>query len=206
MRKWIVTVALAGIMLLGATSVSLATVLSFDDFFTNDPIGTLIESDYGGLSWDNFYVKNTTIPLLPSGYVNGTVSGTNVAYNGFGMLGVISTSPFDFTGAYLTGAWNNGLNIEVRGYSGGILRYDQAVVVDSTTPVFFRFDYTGIDMLTFDSFGGINAGYSGSGTHFALDDFTFNELFTIPEPGTALLLGAGLVVVAYLRGYGSRQS
>ena len=206
MRKWIVTVALAGIILIGATSVSLATVLSFDDFLTNDPIGTLIESDYGGLSWDNFYVKNTTIPLLPSGYVNGTVSGTNVAYNGFGMLGVISASPFDFTGAYLTGAWNNGLSIEVRGYSGGILRYDQAVVVDSTAPVFFRFDYTGIDMLTFDSFGGINAGYRGSGTHFAMDDFTFNETVTIPEPGTALLLGAGLVVMAYLRQYGSRQS
>ena len=201
MKKWIFVLSLAWMMLLGATAASYATVLTFDEILTGGDNEMPIYDGYGGLTWDNIWATDGDINWfgVPTGYFYGTVSGTNVAFNGDGLSAAVSDSLFDFTGAYLTGAWNNGLSIQVRGYRGGIVEYDRTVVVDSTAPNFFRFDYAGVDRLTFDSFGGTNAGFGGEGYHFVMDNFTFNEAAPIPEPSTILLLGAGLVAVAYLR-------
>ncbi|MBH8563238.1 PEP-CTERM sorting domain-containing protein [Nostoc sp. CENA67] len=40
--------------------------------------------------------------------------------------------------------------------------------------------------MRFTSYGGVDAGYSGEGEHFALDDFTY-EYKAVPEP--AIILG-----------------
>uniref|UniRef100_C6E7W0 Ice-binding protein C-terminal domain-containing protein n=1 Tax=Geobacter sp. (strain M21) TaxID=443144 RepID=C6E7W0_GEOSM len=199
MKRLTVITLLAWMMLLGTTAASSATVLTFDEIKTTGDNQIDVPDGYGGLTWQNIWATNTDDETRGPGYRNGTVSGSIVAFNADGRPGTISDRLFDFNGAYLTAAWNNGLNIQVQGYRGGNLAYDRTVVVDTTAPTFFLFDYAGVDRLTFDSFGGTNAGYGGVGFHFAMDNFTFNETTPIPEPSTFLLLGAGIMAVACLR-------
>lgn len=167
-------------------------VLTFDDLPAAS--GNPIPNGYGGLNWNNFfYLTTSTSAVNTSGYINGTVSSPNVAFNGFGAPATVSPGggQFDFNSAYLTGAWNNGLNILIEGFLGGITKYATTVVVDTTSATLFNFDFLGIDSLRLTSFGGIDAGYSGSGTQFVLDNFTYNSK-AVPEPTTML----GLLTVA----------
>ncbi len=168
------------------TKQAQAVTVTFDDLSGSQDT---VSNGYAGLNWENFYDLDTT-SFIPSGYVNGTVSPKNVAYNGFGDPAVISTVDdiFDFNSTYLTAAWNDDLTVLVEGYTGGISgekKYSQTVVVNSQTPTLFTFDFLGIDYLKFTSSGGNNAGYSGNGTHFAIDNFTFNKKTkAVPEPLT----------------------
>ncbi len=102
------------------------------------------------------------------------MSAPNVAYNGYGTTATVSGATFNFIGAYLTGAWNDGLSVTVVAYDHGVLVDQQIVVVDTDAPTWFEFDFVGITDLVFSSSGGASAGYNGAGTHFALDDFTFS--------------------------------
>ena len=165
------------------------TVLTFDDVITG-PAGP-IPNGYGGLNWSyNFHVLDIASyagPDLLTGYINGLVSGSYVAVNSDANPAIVSDSYIDFTGAYLTSAWRTGLNIDVEGYRGSTLVYNQTVVVDYYGPTWFEFNFINIDKVRFNSYGGTNApGLSGSGAHFAMDNFTF-----IPEPATFLLLTLG---------------
>ena len=156
------------------------------------------------LNWNNFYVlANTDAPN--SGYANGAVSGTNVAYNGFGSQAVTSGSPFTFNSAYFTAAWNDGLNVTVTGFLLGSQVDQTTFTINTAGPFLETFDWTNVDTLKFDSSGGSHhAGFIGSGTHFAMDDFRFNEAVSsaVPLPSTAIvgltLLG-GCVGVQVLR-------
>ena len=173
-----------------------STVLTFDDISTN--FLSPIPSGYGGLNWDNFenISKSYINSLLPgTGYANGTVSEDYTAFNPFGTPAAISSSVFDFNGAYLTGAANNGLNIQVEGFLNGVLTNSTTVVVNIDAPTFFNFNFLGINELKFTSFGGIGADiFAGdSNTQFVLDNFTFNETaIPVPEPSSVLgLLALG---------------
>lgn len=170
-----------------------ATTLTFEGLTTLR--GTAMPAGYGGLDWTNFFLVNGPLEALifpDTGFTNGVVSGQYAAFAGGGPEASASGAPFDFDSAYLTGVWNNGLNIDVRGYLADTLRYDQTVVVNTTGPTLFTFDYFDIDTLTFDSFGGINADLGGSGTQFTMDNMTIDPT-PVPEPASMALLGAGLV-------------
>mgnify|MGYP001585661137 FL=1 len=192
--KRLLGLLLATGMVLGSSAIADATVVHFDDLshYTSVPS---IPSGYGGLDWNNMAAYNTLLGAQVSGYKNGVVSPKNVAFNKFGTPAVISRlTPFDFTGAYLPGAWNNGLNVNLKGYNGVNLVYDSTVVVNSTSPTYFNFNYLGITSLRLDSYGGVHGGYTGSrGTHLVLDNFTYNPVSSVPEPATLFLLGSGVV-------------
>jgi len=169
-----------------------AYILTFDDIGEVDE-STLIPDGYGGFDWDYFYYMNATELLPNSGYNNGLVSGDYVAHNSgyFNVVG-IRENLFTFNGAWLTAAWRDGLNVQVDGYLNDFLIYSTTVVVDTTGPTWFDFDYPDIDELKFSSFGGTpNPAYHPqTGYHFAMDNFTY-----IPEPTTLLLFTFGAVLL-----------
>jgi len=179
----------------GSVTSAHALTLTFDDL-----PGTInsIPNGYGGFNWNNFYHLNSVnYSPNPSGYLNGTVSSPNVAFNAFANPASLSTNntPFTFKSVYLTGAWNNGLNILIQGFQGANQLYSQTVTVDSTAPTLFSFNWSGIDSLRFASSGGIDAGYGGGGTHFALDNLTVNTT-AIPTPALLPgLIGLGLGIL-----------
>jgi hypothetical protein len=188
--------ALGAILLLIVGSAN-AAVLTFDDISGSAP-GSIADG-YGGLNWTNLRSMFGCWVYPESGYCNGTVSGYNIAYNRYANMGVTSSdSLFNFDGAYLTGAWNDGLNIRVQGFNGANLLYDTTVVANYDGPTWFDFSYTGIDRLEFTSFGGVDSepGDAGSGTHFVMDNFTYS---VVPIPAAVWLFGSGLGLLGWMR-------
>ncbi len=184
-------------LILVFSGVAQAVVVTFDDLPANSGY---IHDGYHGLNWDNFGYLNSSQRPDDHGYKNGTVSGDSVAFNAWANASSTNGSLFDFNGAYLTGAWRDGLVIQVEGFVNNVLTYVETVVVDSTSATWFDFDFFGIDSLTFSSSGGIEVpGLSGSGAHFAMDNFTFNEVAAVPLPAAVWLFGAGFCMIAGLR-------
>ncbi|WYM01121.1 MAG: PEP-CTERM sorting domain-containing protein [Gloeotrichia echinulata CP02] len=199
-----VSLACAGTVLIALGTLGMsqaqAVVVTFDDLSGNE---APIPNGYQGLNWNNFYYLNGTLNIYDSsGYDNGIVSTPNVAYNGFGTPASVSVDhgQFDFNSTYLTGSWNNGLNILVKGSLGGVPKYSQTVTVNTTSPTKFTFNYLGIDNLKFTSSGGVSAGYNGDGKHFALDNFEYNAA-PVPEPSTILgsLIAGGFVLSRFCK-------
>ena len=159
-----------------------------------------VPGGYGGLDWVNFGVISDVCDP-GSGFNTGTVSGDYVAFNGWAeAASIISSNIFDFDGAYLTAAWRNGLNITVAGYENDSLLYSTTVVVDTTGPAWFDFNYVGINRLEFDSYGGVDVFLYGSGEHFVMDDFEFTPpAMHSPSPGALLLGSIGVGLVGWLR-------
>lgn len=202
-----VAVALAMVVQLSVAERLSAIVLTFDDITTE--LAVPVPNGYGGLNWDNMFVVRNDYHL-GSGYTNGNVSERYVAFNGTANPVTVFGAVFDFNGAFLTAAWNNGLSVQLIGSREGSELYNETVVVDTTGPTWFQFDFEGIDSLQVSSFGGINAELGGVGPIFVMDNFTYNEQlgFTaVPEPSTYGAFGAlalGLLIAA--RRYRRRRS
>jgi hypothetical protein len=127
------------------------------------------------------------------------MSPPNEAYNEWGTPANFSSpTPFTFTSAYITGAWNSGLNITIQGFNGATMVDSETIVVSSTAPTLETFNWSGLTEVTFNSFGGTpNPTYDGFGTQFALDNLTINA--PTPEPSGSLLVGVGLAALTLLR-------
>ena len=171
---------LAGSILLAGSLGAQAAILDFEG-------GSL-----GGFTGSNVYTLDTS-SYQNSGYTNGVVSGKYVAFNGYGSNASLSSlSSFLFTGAYFTGAWNDGLSITVNGFLGGVATMSKTFVVDSLAPTWQSFGWN-VDSLSFSSTGGVDHGYGGGGNYFAMDNFTYNEvLSSVPEPETYAMFAVGL--------------
>jgi hypothetical protein len=160
--------------------------LTFDSL-VDSGFGTPIPDGYGGLTWDNFGVLNTTALANEgagdNGYLNGTVSAPNVAFNEFGnpasfsaVSGTFTLESFD-----LTAAWNNGLDVLVEGLLNGVVVDSTNLFVNTGGPTLETLDWSGLDEVYFASSGGTPAGFPGGfGEQFALDNLTLSTaaLFT----------------------------
>lgn len=178
------------------------TVLTFDDLL--DDGGHALPTGYAGLSWTGFYYLNAvTNSFNPSGYRNGLVSGSNVAFTNSAISNgsFHNASLFTFNSIYLTGAWSDGLNVEVQGYVGGLsgTRVDDTnVTVNASGPLFFAPNWSGIDTVNFIVSGGTQhpgfAPDNGNGPQVAMDNLSITP---VPEPSTiALLTLGGLALIA----------
>jgi hypothetical protein len=190
----------AALILSGKASRS-QTLVTFDNLVDNGG-GTPITNAYQGLSWSNFDVLNSILLTQYTGdvvgYYYGMVSPSNIVYDPFGSPAYFdSPSNFNFLSAYLTGAWNSNLNIQVEGFNGTNLMYNQTVVASATNATLFTFNYTGVNRVYFDSFGGEPAFGGTPLEQFVMDNMTFEF---IPEPSALLLVVLGAVpLCAFLR-------
>jgi hypothetical protein len=203
--------ALFKLVFLSVATASLTTaaspvLITFDDITASSGISPPfpnVPAGYNGLQWYNFQVLDA-VHSPRSGYHDGVVSPNNVAFNNGGEPANFSSSTaFDLDSAYLTAAFNEGLQVEVQGFVGSVLTYDNTYTLSPTAPSLISFDYLGVDEVNFISFGGTpQVGYGGYGTQFAMDNLLIN---TTPEPGTMGLLILGATLVG-LGGRGSRRA
>ena len=186
------------ILFIGTVLTSEAsTLLTFDELPTPEVIPglnyTYIPDGYGSLLWNNFGVLDGAIMPANEGYHAGIVSSNNVAFNYYGAPASISVvgGSFNLESAYLTLALNldTSLDIEVQGFAGTTLLYDNTYTVNRNAPTLVNFDYIGVDAVTF---------ISSPAQPFAMDNLTVT---LVPEPDTAALLfiGAALSALGMLK-------
>lgn len=191
--KPLLKLAFIGIAFLRITSAGNGQeVLTFDNLPTTPPApGEAADGDipngYGGLYWSNFGVINGLEAGPSYGYYTGVVSGSNVAFNEYGAPATIS-NPYAFIlhSAYLTAALNlnTPLNIQVEGFQGTNLAYDNTYTVNNLGPTLIDFNYISVDRVEF---------ISSPAQQFAMDNLNVTVPLPVPEPGNlALMLVAAL--------------
>jgi hypothetical protein len=182
-----------GILFIGTIlTCGASTLLTFDELPTPEVIPGLnytnIPNGYGGLLWNNFGVLDGAICPANEGYHAGMVSSNNVAFNCYGAPASISVAggSFNLESAYLTLALNldTSLDIEVQGFAGATLLYDNTCTVNRSAPTLVNFNYLGVDRVTF---------ISSPEQQFAMDNLTVT---IVPEPNPAALLSIGAALGA----------
>lgn len=183
------------------SSAAHAAVITFDDLPATE--ADAIHNGYHGFNWGaDFmtsvaYINKNTLP--GTGFASGVVSGDYAAFNNFATTSTISSNLFDFNGAYLTAAWNEGLLIEVTGFLDNLALFTTTVTVSTQQAQWFDFNFIGINQLSFRSWGGTASNPDEGGEHFVMDNFTYNESTStqVPESSSLalLLLGAAGILL-----------
>jgi hypothetical protein len=128
------------------------TAIGFDDLTHSDTLYK-IPNGYGGLNWHNWISTHQKF-YKGHGYLNGTVSGEYVAYNGSGHPAAISmATPFDFLGAHVSVAWTQAErgSIDIQGWRGNQRVYRDRITTSTSGPVKFDACYTDVTRVEFST-------------------------------------------------------
>lgn len=177
-------VKFAAAVLFGLGSIGFAhanTTITFDDLPTATKEAEIADG-YSGFNWDNFYILTpTSSTYSATGFANGVVSATNVAFNAWAEPAAFSsTAAFTFVSAYVTKAWDNGVT-HFDGYVGNTLTYSVDVTSTTAAPTLATFNWVGVTKVIVS-----DANKTGQSV---IDNIT---VAAVPEPETYAMLLAGL--------------
>ena len=166
------------------TTVTPPTVLTFDDLDTWSFLNYNTNT-YGGLQWQTvrIYDAATNSAYEGTGIENGTVSGTNVAYDYYASSNIevyhpSSTGTFDFAGTYVSAISKDGMQVTFKGYKDSLLQtqYNTTVSVDHTGPNWVQLDFKDIDRLVISKSGGTQvSGLQNFVNRIVMDNFTLGD-------------------------------
>lgn len=179
---------------LAASFSASATTVTFDQ-------DGLDLSNIDGVSFSSFGIIQPTKD--ETGYFNGVVSPSKVAFNPDAIPVTVfsqTSAGFFFNSASFVAAWNDGLTLDIHGYTLGGDEYFKSLTLSTTSPTFVEFNWSNVSHISFTSYGGTPAGYAGWGDHFGMDNFTFNvPVSAVPELTPVTMLTAGLLLVGMTR-------
>lgn len=95
----------------------------------------------------------------------------------------LNTGYFNFTGAYITSAWNYSQNVIIEGWKDGALQYTNTITTSYDKPYWFDFNYNDVDTVWFKMGTG-----STDSTWVAIDNITTT---VAPEPISFILFITG---------------
>lgn len=190
MIRSIRSLAIAAAMLCSSVTPAFASVLTFDDLGSGSQY---ILSDYDGFQIGTNNYQDTAWFYTDGGNdFYGAKSGTTFLstdsslYSGAAYeatQAISNASAFVFDGAYFSGASAIGYQL----YLGGALVYTSAAATNLTaTPSFVASGYTGaVDSV-------VVLGQQG---YYALDDFTYHAVTSVPEPASWAMMILGFAMV-----------
>src|ERR1041385_2732768 len=145
-RSAMKTAIVLAIAYLVSIVITPATTLLFDELSPSN-----LPTNYSGFQWSGWLVANDAPILPPNLYSNAIVSPHNVIGNIDGRSTTLGNGPaflfFNLNSAYLTAEYNDGLQIEVQGFSGGAMVYDNTYTINATSPSFVQFDYPHVNAI-----------------------------------------------------------
>lgn len=194
------------VVLVMSTGMAIAQteILTFDDLPNPGTGEPLVPNGYGGIeTWEQVRYVDGVTSTPATGIDNAVVSPSNVAFDAGGSAATLKNPivglTFNLNSAYLTGIWNDGLQVEVKGYTNRGFTYDNTYTVNTTGPTFIDFNYVGLVEADFIPTGGTpNPAYSahGGGQEFTMDNLSIT---LVPEPSSISMFGTGLCGVCFLR-------
>ncbi|MDB5893772.1 MAG: hypothetical protein JWQ88_1303 [Rhodoferax sp.] len=180
MTPFIRKIASSLVLVLAAPFAS-ATVLGFDDIASPDGYAA-VPGHYGGLDWSGSTWAAFNAPQEPFAAHSGdwrvaTEFGGDDAASSIRFM-----SPTVFDGAWFAGFEDVAVTFLM--YAGGQLVATSAALGLSGTPTFLSSGFDGlVDTLV------VTSPFQGG---FVMDDFSFHAANTVPEPGSMLLVLAGI--------------
>lgn len=189
----ILTLSAAAAALLSAQSAyagSTQNTITFDDL-PSDANNSITQ--YAGFNWDNFFVVDPVASgSSGTGLANGVVSGSNIAYNGYGAPASFSAvnGVFNLVSLYATSDYVDGNVVTITGFLNGFVDYSTTFTTNTAGPAFQTLNWNGIDQVSF----------STSSYQIALDNVTVSTSGPQPVPGP--IAGAGLPALLGLLGLG----
>ncbi len=175
-------------LLLVLSSVVSSTVIDFesglDSQFTysdvrHSPFSPSANSGYRAMS-DHTGSNN----WLFNGY---EASPSTFSWNGTG-------TTFDLTSFAIAGAWGS-QTLTFEGILNNVVQYSTTFAVDNLAVDIFNAGWLGIDALRISTGNDFvrASNVTGNGRHWVLDNLTFNESATVPEPSSFALIALGLL-------------
>jgi hypothetical protein len=154
------------LMLLTAVgSTASVDVLDFEDLDPGSETLGQIPTGYQGFSWSsssNWITKYRQSKT--KGYEYGTI-GRFSLFTSYARDVSLSDGVFDFSGAYITSAWDSTEQVVVEGWRDGSLVYTETITTHNDQAYWFDFSFTNIDTLWFRPLG----------RYIVIDDITFGS-------------------------------
>jgi hypothetical protein len=177
---------MSAFFLLAVPLISDADVITFEEgLYTGSESWGPIPSVYSGFSWNSNAYWMTKDHMLDTGYEYGTIGNVSMYNFSRGYISMSTTSTdFNFSGAYITAAYNTSQNVIVEGWKNGSLLYNSTITTSNDQPYWFDFNYKGVDTIWFK----VDAGSPTPSTWIAIDNITTT---VAPEPISATLFIVG---------------